>query len=463
MLPMFHDSAELEISKYGINLMNQPKHIRCKRKFVKLAMKDDPIYFQYATKSLRYQKDFAEYALKMDPRNYEFVKRNRVTFEQLKNVLSRDGTMMEFVPPDLKHNRDLTEIAVRNNPSSIQFSCYRNKNYMKYLYHKYIDNLDIFRCCYPYVTKKEDIIKGLKIHPREYSQDYFRSKHWVTYDYDIAVTAVEGCASNYSWLNNMYKKDKRFIRIVLNKDPTKWTLIDRDILFSNKEFAIIFLKNSPSYSRAYNELTNYLKEDKDIVRIAMEKSVANYLDIPKKFRKKYEYVTMFLNSYPREYERIPKMFKKDREIAEIVVRKYPSVFGELNSEFRDNDDIAKIAIDLYPKNYEHLSERLKKNKYFYEKAVVTGFLKLKDSPFSIKNDRDMIIFNLKERRPFDFQNIKMELKDDLEIGKLAVRASLSNFQHLSERLRSSTEFIEYVSSFCFDEEAFNRHIKQWIV
>jgi len=106
-------------------------------RYMKFAMKHNPLFFKYGTKEFRYQDWWGRKALEADIRNYPYVSRSlRINEYYAKRAVEHNGLFLEHANK-LRNNKEICLIATKQNCESFIYIgnlLKNNTNFMKEIY-----------------------------------------------------------------------------------------------------------------------------------------------------------------------------------------------------------------------------------------------------------------------------------------------------------------------------------------
>lgn len=147
------------------------------------------------------------------------------------------------------------------------------------------------------------------------------------------------------------------------------------------------------------------------------------VDIPDEMKSNPEVIFCILEHGRVDFDELPDAAKNDREILKQIAAKNSSDFENFPDWAKDDEEIATIAVENSYNSFENASLRL-------------------------RSDRALVIKAFTSQCSYDTINHvgTEELKNDIEILKLAVRGHEQAFGYIPEKWRSNKELIDIVLS-----------------
>ena len=147
------------------------------------------------------------------------------------------------------------------------------------------------------------------------------------------------------------------------------------------------------------------------------------VDIPDEMKSNPEVIFCILEHGNVKFDKLPDAAKNDRQILKLIALKNSYEFENFPDWAKDDEEIATIAVEKSYNSFENASLRL-------------------------RSDRALVIKALTSQCSYDTINHvgTEELKNDIEILKLAVRGHEQAFGYIPEKWRSNKELIDIVLS-----------------
>jgi hypothetical protein len=325
------------------------------------------------------------------------VKRNP---EILKVALSlrQNGLALEFVPEELKNNRELVLVAVVSNALSLQYASDMLKNDqevlvaaakqnilgLNFMPEELRHNRELMLALVTHVgealsqTPNEDIKNDREIvlaavknngFALQYASDAMKN------DREIVLTALtalrgRGC---YDFVSNELKNDREVILAALRQDCSVLTRIpitmqnDREVLLAAVEHSGFALRYMPEVWR----------DDYDMVLAAMRKG-GSLGDASKELQNNREIVLAAVQRYGQSIHFASEALKNDREVAMVaVLSTRENVLRYLPEVLRNDFDIVKCAVRKGRYSLESASDKLKRNVDIVFAAICGGGLSMR--------------------------------------------------------------------------------------
>ena len=147
------------------------------------------------------------------------------------------------------------------------------------------------------------------------------------------------------------------------------------------------------------------------------------VDIPDEMKSNPEVIFCILEHGNVKFDKLPDAAKNDRQILKLIALKNSYEFENFPDWAKDDEEIATIAVENSYNSFENASLRL-------------------------RSDRALVIKAFTSQCSYDTINHvgTEELKNDIEILKLAVRGHKQAFGYIPEKWRSNKELIDIVLS-----------------
>lgn len=148
----------------------------------------------------------------------------------------------------------------------------------------------------------------------------------------------------------------------------------------NKEQAIEGLK---SYEVSFSDLPNDLKEDKEIITVALEVGDISYRDIPKLYQDDREIVYYAVRRDSYSYSQLPEKLKDDKELAIIAIENDGDALRWLPESLKYDRELIELAVKNRFWAKEFIPEAVWEDKPFVEKLFLDIF---EENPFLFEAD-----------------------------------------------------------------------------
>ena len=300
----------------------------------------------------------------------------------------------------------------------------------------------------------------------------------------VSITAEE---------KNKYEK-------MIQKDARKFHLIPNNLQF-DKEFIIKIMNDDKYSTNLYNELSDEMKNDKDIALCAMNNTVQGsaFKDMPQCMRddKDISMIRMIKDhgwDYPilsdilkndkdivytaikycpqtgHIMKNMPNELKNDRAFMIRLINEFSGIYPKISLKLQKDKEIANLAFSKYGEGKKYADNSIMKKEKTLSIVLGDGS-KLHSLSDEFKNDKDVVIYAIYGERGFTaFDYIGDTLKNDKEFMNLMKKLKESNislkyapvdirnnrdiikryiceegrteeFQYASDKIRNDKEFI----------------------
>jgi len=230
----------------------------------------------------------------------------------------------------------------------------------------------------------------------------------------------------------------------------------------------LVLRALPADSRLLESLPEHLQDDPDIIAAANNKYYPSLKYASVRLRKDPVFVLRMIEKCGQNIRYAPDKMKADRNVVLAAAHSGSQILDHVPEKFRDDEDIMLRMVKENGFALDKASDRLRRDKEFNLKAIGVGAYYRHNIHPSLLDDRD-IVLKAMQRHPHEFEHIPerfkadreivltvvsrkggygnyirhcpMELRDDPELIKAAVRDSEWNIRHASPRLLADRYFL----------------------
>lgn len=257
------------ISNRGYCLCNAPVFYRKDKNIVLIAAKNHPDGLKYADDDLKNDTNFFLEVLKFQYKAYQYgsdrIKSSRqITLKAIKI----NGLIFEYVIDKFKSDQTIIFEAIKKNSYPAEFineKLLKDNNFLS----KAIEiNVDIVRNISKYINDVEIFSKIIKINS---SLIGYPLSEKIRNDISFAFLIVNYNGSNICYLSDEFKKNKDLINIAVNNNGSSIICLLDEL--NNKDLVITAINtNKDNYDTCiYKHISIDLKNDKDIIKLALEK------------------------------------------------------------------------------------------------------------------------------------------------------------------------------------------------
>lgn len=357
--------------------------------------------------------------------------------------LQQDPFSFQFMPIEIRDNRKWIERVCLENPVNFLYVGDKFKNDKKLA-------IDLIKLAsedtvYPYLTqhlrKNLDILITLKEVDRLYD---------LPNPDEIGEEKIKD-------ISEFVLKNKSRIEEILNLFPNALRYAPKSIL-NNRE---LIIKALPLDNELVSFLPQTLRDDPEVIMAASSEYFTALEFASQRLCEDSMFVISILGINGKNIQFAADWMKSDRNFVLAAVNAGSRIFDYVPEHFRDDEEIILKMIKANGYSLESASERLRKDKAFNLKALDHGAYYEHCIHKSLLIDRDIVLKAI-QKRPHEFKNIpeqfksdreivmtvvsrkggyskyiadcSIEMRDDPEIIKAAVKDNGSNIKHASQRL-----------------------------
>jgi hypothetical protein len=269
---------------------------------------------------------------------YQFFENNRTT---LIAVINRNGSMLEYIPENLKNNFEIVYAAIENDPNAYNFiasSLKNNPSIIKLMIQKgFLELL-------PNEVKDDIELVELSVllHPttiKHASLKIKRNKNLLLYalkkDYSIDLDEI---------IPKEFYADEEFMTqaILLQPRSFEWFYEKKSDLFQNQEVCKKVLESTGSALRILSEEN---KNDLTLVNIAIIDNVKNLQYAGNQIRSNKDFMYDLLYKNPIAYCYFDESLKQDYELTINIITRSPEAYAYLPINFKNDPKIMNIILN----------------------------------------------------------------------------------------------------------------------
>lgn len=193
-----------------------------------------------------------------------------------------------------------------------------------------------------------------------------------------------------------------------------------------------------------NDVSDRLKNDRDVVLKAISKNGDNLLFANKKFLADKEVVLIAMKKTGERcnhiFEKISTALKNDDELVHMALKYSPECLVHLTEKYSDNKE---LLINLKVWRLEGYSDRLRNDRDIVLMTVKFNGLNLKYASRDLQDDYEIVLASVKnEGKALEFASSR--LRSDKKIVKCAIKNDCAAVYYMSEDARNNKEIILYV-------------------
>lgn len=190
-----------------------------------------------------------------------------------------------------------------------------------------------------------------------------------------------------------------------------------------------------------NDVSDRLKNDRDVVLKAIFKNGDNILFANKKFLADKEVVLVAMKKTGEHcnhiFEKISTALKNDDELVHMALKYSPECLINLTEKYSDNKE---LLLSLKASHLDGYSDRLRNDRDVVLMTVKLNGLNLKYASRDLQDDYDVVLAAVKnDGKALEFASSR--LKSDKKIVKCAIKNDCAAVYHMSEAARNNKEII----------------------
>ena len=213
---------------------------------------------------------------------------------------------------------------------------------------------------------------------------------YIPYEYkndkEFMIFYIKLRGSNIKYASDELKNNKELINIAINNDFSSRYVLEylNDSYKDDEEFIKLILNKFPE---CFKFISNRLKNKKEIALLSVKKYSLNIVYVSDNLSLDYDIVYAAINDDPTLYHYIHKSFFNDKKFILLCLKNnintngydeenYEYFLRDLNDEFKDDKEIVIACIKKSCKNIIYCSNRLKYNKEVILTAINNCYYKL---------------------------------------------------------------------------------------
>jgi hypothetical protein len=251
-------------------------------------------------------------------------------------------------------------------------------------------------------------------------------------------------------------------------------LLKKNIHNDKKKLIKYLTKRNSFLEISFSNANENLKDDEDVVRIAVRKSIYNFEYASVRIRRNEKFILELIEINPHiiQYSILKtdkicnKALKIDGAVLPFCSSKYQSkkdiiidaltninpiyyhwknILENINDELKDDKDLINYAVTKNPKSFKSASERLKKDREIVENTLRNDSSMIEYISDSLKDDKEIVKLALsknnkqKDRSSGLLEFASERLKNDKELALFAINSDHNNFKYLTENLKDDKE------------------------
>ena len=430
---------KVELSPHSI--AQAPKNIRLNKQVVLAAVKKNGLVLGHIDLMYRLDQDVVMAAVKNNETALQYAlgptKRDRaIVYEALKNshralhyvdksykhdkafaryILQKYGILINYFDEKILNDPEFVNLAIKSNPNTLIYVPLKFRDDPKLALDCVKRGLHIKHLSKHFYSKRSFITESSKHHgdTLQYADKTLRS------DPEIIKHAVTLCIDAIQWADPSFRSDKQLILFGLNK--SKLNTYNAPL---NSVIDKTFLKDRELIKAAINfrwwwlsDLEQY-KSDREIVLIALKKSVEAIFHMDKKFYKDQSIMKSIISRKPEYLKFDQSNLKDNKAFMKKLLEKEPDYFQMAGEKLRNDPDFCTQFILKRPHLLQYCGPAVKA-----DKALVSNILK-KDFGYTV----------------FQYADKSIQANDELVLK--ALKKSPEMIAYLSKDLLNNKKYIQ---------------------
>jgi hypothetical protein len=263
-------------------------------------------------------------------------------------------------------------------------------------------------------------------------------------DIDVITSILEHGNLDIMCLPDSARNDRNILMLLANdtgfklEDFPEWARDD-------KEIALIAVERSYN---AFEHLSDRLRSDREVVIKALTcNSSYNTISFvgTDELKNDLEILKLAVKGHKQAFGYIPEKWRTNRELIELVLAAEvaaTSSFEYFPPEYRDNEEIAKKVVKDDASCFEYLSERLRNNKEIALLAVSKSGMALREMPEMMLDDKDIVLAALSNDGWRYCDKISDRLKNDIDVVLAAVSSDNRTLEDFPEVFKDNERVVE---------------------
>lgn len=191
------------------------------------------------------------------------------------------------------------------------------------------------------------------------------------------------------------------------------------------------------------DISNEFKGNREVIASIIEHSSLNFNKLPDSARNDKQLLMLIANKESSEFSNFPDWARDDKDIVKSLSDFGWGVFENISERLRADREIVLLGLSGdSSNNLEHVTSEELKNDIEILKLAVSGHGQaLHWVPEKWRSDKDLleIILSNKVSATYSFEHFPLEYRDNEDIAKKVINDDAGCFQYLSERLRDNRE------------------------
>ena len=260
---------------------------------------------------------------------------------------------------------------------------------------------------------------------------------------EVILSIMEHSSLDFEKLPDTVKNDKHLLLLIAKeksyefKNFPDWAKDDKDIVL-----AAIY----ESYD-AFKHASERLRSEREVV-IAAFTAQSSFDSIQhvasEELKNDIEILKLAVKGHEQAFSYIPEKWRANKELIQIVLagKVSSSSFEHFPLEYRDNEEIAKKVINDDAGCFQYLSERLRDNRELALSAVKNRGIYLEYASPRLRDDKEFVKIALKNDTWSTLRSVSERLKNDIEIVVACVSEDNRTLSDFPEEFKDDERVIE---------------------
>ena len=261
------------------------------------------------------------------------------------------------------------------------------------------------------------------------SSEFENFPDWAKDDNEIVIKAISKSSDTFEFASEKLRADRDIVILALKS----WYLGQEGIFSNNLQYVS----------------SEVLKNDKEILKIAVSGHEQAFHYVPEKWRTDKELLDILLLkkvTATYSFEHFPAEYKDNREIAIKVLNDDAGCFQYLSDRLRDDKELAILSVQKRGIYLEYASERLRDDKDVIMIALKEDtWSSLRSVSERLKNDIEVVLaYVSKDNRTLrDFPD---EFKDNEKVIEACLKGDGTAYEYFSDRFKKDRKIATQMSA-----------------
>ncbi len=291
---------------------------------------------------------------------------------------------------------------------------------------------------------------GLYFCPSKYMSsfiEYGNGYHYVTIDDNERVFIEQGKAKakkitlsrKYVFNELSYSEAKELIKL----DWQMYGYINDDY-YNDEELCKIAVFNC---GLAIKFMTDEMRNNKEICKIAANNNGRSIIYMSEEMKNNEEICKIAANNNGISIKYMSEEMKNDEEICKIAANNNGISIKYMSKEMQNNKEICKIAAANYGLSLSFMSDEIKNNEEVCKIALANDKAAVRYIGPDVKNNEEIAKYAV-SLNGMHIIRFNKEFRDNIDICKIAIENDLNAIYYASNRIKNNPEICEYIIAEC---------------